>query len=224
MTRVLPQRLRDHPFAAYVAPIVIFGLFTAAEGYVPRPWYPATYAAKITAVCVSLIVFPEALGDFRPSWSVVPASCAVGLGLFVAWVGLDRWIPYPHLGGREAFDPATIGSLWARVAFLGLRFFGLVLVVPVIEELFWRSFVLRYQTDADFLKVPIGTFTLQAFVVMVGLSAITHSEWLVAIVAAVVFGLWLARTKSLFAVVVVHGVTNAALGAYVLLTGDWKYW
>ena len=90
--------------------------------------------------------------------------------------------------------------------------------------LFLRSFVLRYVTVPDFMRVPIGEYSQTAFWAVAGLSALAHPEWLVAIVASVAYTLLLRQTRSLFACVVAHAVTNCALGVYVLATGAYQYW
>ena len=114
--------------------------------------------------------------------------------------------------------------MWLRWSFLVARFYGLVLVVPVLEELFWRSFLLRYVTTPEFTSLPVGQFSATAFWVVVALSAAAHPEWLAAAIANALFA-WLLRcTRSLFAVIVSHAVTNAALGAYVVAAGQWQYW
>jgi CAAX prenyl protease-like protein len=208
----------------YSAPMIVFGLFTTVEGLVPRSFYAPMYAIKLAAVIASLAFWRSTLGDIRPSWSVLLPSVLIGLGVFAAWVGIDSIVPYPHLGERIGFDPFSLQSSPGRLAFLALRLSGLVLVVPVMEELFWRSFLLRWATNADFLSVPIGRFSLTAFGLMVGASALSHPEWLVAIVASAAYGLWVRRTGSLFAAVVAHSVTNCALGVFVVVTRSWKYW
>jgi CAAX prenyl protease-like protein len=93
-----------------------------------------------------------------------------------------------------------------------------------MEEIFWRSFLLRYLTQHDFRKLAVGTFSAMALWVMVAGSALAHPEWLVAAIASLAYAFWLRRTRSLFASIVAHATTNAALGAYVLTTGAWQYW
>jgi CAAX prenyl protease-like protein len=208
----------------YSGPMLLFGLFTAAEGLIPRTLYVPAYAIKIAAVAASLVFWKRTLRDIQPSWSVLAPSVLIGVGVFVAWVGIDAIVPYPHLGERIGFDPFSLQSSAARLAFLALRFCGLVLVVPVMEELFWRSFLLRWATNADFLPVPMGTFSFSAFGLMVAASAVAHTEWLVAALTSVVFALWLRRTRSLFAAVVAHAAANGALGVYIIRAHEWKYW
>ncbi len=207
----------------YIAPILVFGLFTAGEQYLPRALYGLAYFVKICAVTISLLLCRRPLRDIRPSRKGLTTSIVIGLAVFVAWVGIDKTVPYPHLGERVGYDPFG-GRILGEAAFLIVRFYGLVLVVPVMEELFWRSFVLRYMTDADFLSLPIGTFSPTALGVMVVVSGIAHPEWLVAVVASGAYAWWLRRSRSLFATIVSHATTNAALGVYILATHDWKYW
>jgi len=202
----------------------VFGLVTFIEGWVPSGWYPAVYALKMAAVTAALAIFREPLRDIRWNASVVLPSVAIGVMLVALWIGIDTRVSYPHVGRRVGFDPATIEDGAWRLVFLAVRLYGLVIVVPVMEELFWRSFVLRYATRADFESLPIGTFSSTALVIMIGVSALSHPEWLVAAIASAVLALWLKQTRSLLAVIVAHATANAALGVYVLGTEEWKYW
>jgi uncharacterized protein len=210
---------------AYVAPVVVFGVLTALEGFLPAGAYPAFYIVKIAAVTAALVCFRGPLGDIRPSWGVVPLGVGVGLVVFAEWVIVDQFVPYPHLGTRVGYNPfVAVEDVWVRGVFLVARFYGLVLVVPVMEELFWRSFLLRYATTADFTSLAVGQFSLTAFWIVVALSAVAHPEWLVAAIASALFAWLLHYTRSLFAVIVSHAVANAALGGYILARGKWEYW
>jgi CAAX prenyl protease-like protein len=227
-TRAEPRRasLREGRSAtAYAAPIVVFGVLTGVEGLLPAGAYPVFYIVKIAVVTATLAYFRGPLGDIRPSWAVVPLGAAVGLVVFAEWVLLDHFVPYPHLGTRVGYNPfEAIDEVGARWAFLVARFYGLVLVVPVMEELFWRSFLLRYATTADFTSLAVGQFSMTAFWIVVALSAVAHPEWLVAAIASALFAWLLHHTRSLFAVIVSHAVTNSALGGYILIRGQWQYW
>ena len=210
---------------AYGAPLVVFGVLTALEQVLPAGMYPAFYVVKIATVTVTLLYFRGPLGDIRPSMAVVPLAVATGLVVVGEWLLIDKLVPYPHLGSRVAYNPlSAIDALWLRWTFLVARFYGLVLVVPVMEELFWRSFLLRYATTPDFTSLALGQFSAMAFCIMVALSAAAHPEWLVAAVASALFAWLLHHTRSLFAVIVSHAVANAALGVYILNTGEWQYW
>jgi CAAX prenyl protease-like protein len=111
-----------------------------------------------------------------------------------------------------------------RIGFVAVRMLGLVVVVPLIEELFWRSFLMRWVIDPNFARVPIGRVTPLAAVVTSGLFALAHPEWLPALITGAAWAWLLWQTKSLSACFVSHAVANLGLGLYVLSTGAWKFW
>jgi CAAX prenyl protease-like protein len=212
------------PTLPYWLPMVVFGVLTLGESRVPQEWFAPYYLLKAVIVTATLLIFSAPLRDIQPRMNLVAPSIAVGVVVFVLWVVIHEWVPYPQIGSRSAFDPTPLqGSGWWP-AFLAVRLYGLVLMVPVMEEIFWRSFLVRYLTNPDFWLLPMGTFSASALWLMVGASAVAHPEWVVAIIASLAYAFWLRRTKSLFAVIVAHGVTNAILGGYVLATGKWSYW
>ncbi len=208
----------------YITPAVVFGLLTAAEGYLPLEYYPAAYAVKAVAVTLALVWARRTLRDIVPAFNVVVPSVLVGIAVFVVWIYGEQWIPYPHMGSRSAYDPFSNLSPGAATAFLAVRLYGLIVMVPVFEELLWRSFLIRYATSSDFTTVPIGTYSMTAFLLVAGAAAIAHPEWLIAFIANAIYNLWLGRTRSLFATIVAHATTNAILGVYVLRTGNWQLW
>jgi CAAX prenyl protease-like protein len=208
----------------YWVPMVLFGALTMIESYVPVSYYPVAYILKAIAVTASLVMLRRPLADIHINAGVIAPSVIVGLVVCVLWVAVDKAIPYPHLGTRVAFDPTPLQESGWWAPFLATRLFGLVLMVPVMEEIFWRSFLLRYLTQTDFRSLPIGTFSASALGIMVAASALAHPEWLVAVIASLAYALWLRQTRSLFGAIVAHATTNAALGGYVLYTGSWQYW
>ncbi len=210
---------------AYGGPFALFGVLTMLEGPAGPRYYPLVYGIKVCFVTVGLLLAGPARRDIVSSSRHLPIAVVAGLVVFVAWVGIDSSVPYPHIGSRTAFDPfASVHPRPAALMFLAVRFYGLVLMVPVMEELFMRSFLLRYFTSPRFREVPMGSFTAGAFTIVAALSAASHPEWLVAAIASGAYALLLRHTRSLFDVVVAHAVTNAALGIYVVSTGAWKYW
>ncbi len=200
-----------------------FMVLTTAESSIPT-YYVWLYLVKVVVVTAVLFAFRTPWKDIRPRANLVIPSVLVGLAVFGEWILLDKVIPYPHLGERIGLNPFTAVEPTLRLLFLTARFYGLVLMVPVMEELFWRSFLLRYFTDSDFTKLPVEAFSWGAFFIVAVGFGLAHSEWLVAIICACAYALLLKQTRSLFACIVAHGTTNLALGVYVLLTHDWVYW
>jgi CAAX prenyl protease-like protein len=224
----------SRPWLPYVAPFAAFLILTTLEGQLPRSsdgnphptWYPLAYAVKIALVAVVAWACRSTWRDLWPRPNVLALTLAVVLGLLVTvvWVGLDgRYPPIPGLGTRQAFNPLKALPPAARVGFVIVRLVGMVLVVPLIEELFWRSFLMRWIINPDFLKVPIGMVTPAAAGVTSVLFALEHPEWLPALLTGFAWAGLLWKTRSVSACVVSHAVANLGLGLYVLATGEWKF-
>jgi CAAX prenyl protease-like protein len=105
-----------------------------------------------------------------------------------------------------------------------VRLAGAALVVPVMEELFWRSFVMRWIDRPRFLEVAPGAVTLKALAISSVLFGFEHHQWLAGIVAGLAYGELYRRAGNLWAPVIAHAVTNALLGAWVLGTQSWHLW
>ena len=231
-----PSSLGKWPWLPYVAPMATFLLLTSLEGFMPTTapgsgtiaYYPWVYTIKISVVVLSIWLSRAAWRDLRPlpSGATLGVSAALGLAVALIWVGADGYYPvWGTIGSRAAYDP-TILTPVSRVAFLAVRFFGLVLVVPLFEELFWRSFVVRWLIDPDhFERVSIGRVTLAAAAITAGMFALEHpAEWLPALATGFAWA-WLLRwSQSVTACFISHAVANLGLGIYVLITGDWKFW
>jgi hypothetical protein len=218
----------------YVTPMFGYLLLTTVEGYLPtvadgRPspvWYPLAYTAKVAIVAALMWACRSTWCDLARRPSLVSLALAVGLGLLVTalWIGLDGHYPtFAISGSRTAFDPNILPPA-SRWAFVGVRLLGLVVLVPIFEELFWRSFLIRWLVDDDFTRVPIGKVTPMAAVVSSIIFGAVHPEWLPGVLTGLAWA-WLVRhTKSLTACVVSHSTANLALGLYVLATGEWRFW
>ena len=212
-------------WAHYVAPMALFLVLTTLEGHAPPAAYPWLYVLKAVVVTGLLLALRLPWKECQVEGRVLLPAIVVGLLVFAQWILLDKWLPYPHLGSRVGYNPLTaIEDPVQRALFLAMRFYGLVVMVPVMEEIFWRSFLLRYVTDAEFSKLPVGTFSREAFFIVAAAFGLAHSEWLVAVIAACAYTWLLRYTRSLFACIVAHAVTNLTLGIYIVKTGDWVYW
>jgi hypothetical protein len=125
------------------------------------------------------------------------------------------------------FDPTkTFQSPIALYGFYAVRIAGAALLVPVMEELFWRDFLWRtIIAPNDFKLAKVGERDWKAFVIVSVAFAFVHGNWwLTSIVWAMMVGALLVYTKSLGACIIAHGVTNLLLAGYVLWTKDWAFW
>jgi hypothetical protein len=113
---------------------------------------------------------------------------------------------------------------WLLYLLIFFRLLGAVIVVPIFEELFWRSFALRWLIDENFSAVPIGTFTWFSASAVILAFGFEHHRWLAGIFAGLLYHALLYYKKDLSACVIAHAVTNLLLGIYVLLTQQWSFW
>ena len=159
------------------------------------------------------------------------STLAIGILVFVVWVAPDLLIKgYRHFW---LFDNAVVGKAATSLSttaitswpVLALRMIRAVIIVPIVEELFWRAWLMRWLIDNDFEKVPLGKYSAQAFWIVAVLFASEHgSYWDVGLAAGIIYNWWMVRTRSLGDLILAHAVTNGILGAYVIAFGKWEYW
>ena len=176
------------------------------------------YPLKIVVVAVCLIYFWGVYKQeirFSFEWLAVMS----GIFVFLLWVLLEGM--YPQIGYSE-FDPNGYAhDMYTAIAF---RMAGATLVVPVMEELFWRSFALRFTIRSDFRLVPLGQFSWFSFLFVSILFGLEHHRWLVGIFAGMVYAGVLYKSRNLFTPILSHAITNFVLSLYVLWTQNWSFW
>ncbi len=222
--------VRIIPFAVFM---LFIGLQQILEWTVVKGWLDLTaqqmlylYPIKALLVTGLLIFFWRKytelhFADFKNLTHTV-ASIFLGLLVFILWINMDWGIA--TFGESKGFDPFLIDDDTTRNLMIFSRIFGAALVVPIMEELFWRSFMLRYIITANFTTIRIGTYTLTSFVICAVLFGLEHNLFLAGIMAGVSYSLLLYWTKSIFQCILAHAVTNLVLGIYVLQTGYWQFW
>lgn len=150
-------------------------------------------------------------------------SIMTGTAVFALWIKMD-W-GFAVIGSPVGYNPKPFaGTAAVQTALIGSRLAGAVIVVPFMEEIFWRSFFLRYLAREDFMEVPVGQFTWPSFLITVVLFGCEHNFYLAGMAAGAAYNLLLYRTKSIMQCIIAHAVSNLALGAYVLSTGKWQFW
>ena len=153
-------------------------------------------------------------------------SIVVGVGVFAIWIAPELAFPgyrdaLPFFEERREF-PAEARDDPLAVALRAVR---AALLVPIVEELFWRAWLPRRLVSADFRSVPLGTYTRFSFVMTAVLFALEHGRyWDVGLAAGAIYNAWMWRTRRLGDCILAHAVTNACLAAYVIGAGEWQYW
>ncbi len=209
-----------------MVPFVVLIALVGAAPYLPPLW---SYPLRTVGALAAILLFSRRVLQLKPGrWA---ASTAVGVAVFVIWIGPDLLFPgyRQHWLFQNPLMGTTAGGLPAglrrNVAFILFRAAGSALVVPIVEELFWRAWLMRRLISPDFEKVPLGAYAAQAFWITAVLFASEHGPyWDVGLAAGIAYNWWMVRTRSLADCIFAHAVTNALLAAYVLVSGNWSYW
>lgn len=216
------------PFAVFMGCIALEnGATSLISHHLISPlWQHLLYAVKVVVVGMILWGYRYryrelSWRDLRQPWHTA-ASIMLGLAVFATWI--DMTWPFATISLPQGFNPSLVTDPLGRWLTVAFRLAGAVIVVPVMEELFWRSFLIRYIISVDFSNVAIGTYSLPSFLVSVALFGLEHNYYLAGMLAGALYNLLLYRTRSLAQCIAAHGVTNLALGIYVLQTGKWNFW
>ena len=205
----------------FVAPFFLFMAFLSVESYFPDQHY-VLYPLKTLLVAAVLAWFWRSLPPLTPAAPML--SVCVGMaGVVLLWIGLDPILVHYDqlLIGRNPFQLYPAVNAWGL---FGFRLAGIALVVPIMEELFWRGFLMRWLIKEDFTSVPLGTYRPFSFgITTVCFAAVHGPEWPLAVIVGVLYGAWFVRTKKLGDIMLAHGVTNLLLALYCLLTNDWHF-
>lgn len=219
-----PALVRVVPFAIFLALTFLQDRF----GEQPRYWI---YVAKTVAGAAMLAVVWRHIVEleWRFSWEAI----VVGVAVFVLWVGIDEVVarlslpPFQNLKGshtpwnpHEAFGAGSSLAIFFIVA----RIAGSTLVVPPLEEVFYRSFVYRFLASKDILSVPLGKFLPMPFIVTSVLFGFAHREWLAGILCGFAYQGLVIWKKRLGDAVTAHAITNLLLGLWIAWRGAWQFW
>jgi len=217
-------------FAAAAARVVPFAVFMAILALQPllRDWVDERWLVALRGLVAAalLVFFWRRYSELReapaPAWWDWPLAIATGIWVFAVWVAFDGgWARFgaaaPGFDPRGADGKVDLLLVLARVT-------GFALVVPVMEELFWRSFVMRWIDRRDFLSKDPRTASALAFGLSCALFASEHSLWFAGLLAGAAYGALYLRSRNLWIPIVSHATTNGTLAIWILATGEWHLW
>ncbi len=207
--------VRAVPFLLFLCLTIMQGKFGPDSLY----W---VYLGK-TVFGIALVWFMHPIVK-EMRWAFSWEAVLVGVLVCVMWVGIDRF--YPHLGKGAAWNPpAQFGanSTLAWVCIVG-RILGSSIIVPPLEEVFYRSFLYRYIINPNILSVPLSKFNPMAFVFTAVVFGFSHGEWLAGILCAFAYQGLVIRKNRLGDAMTAHGITNFFLGVWVVWRGEWNFW
>ena len=212
------------PFAMFMVLLAVRGLMPGDASWgVDARWI---YAIAVLAVGTVLAWYWREYGELvkqtLPSWTEAALALVVGLVVFALWIRLDaRWMQLSE--PAAAFVPIDANGrlLWPLIV---VRWIGASLVVPVMEELFWRSFLMRWIDKPQFETVVPQQTSTKAIVLSTFVFMLAHTLWLAAVIAGLAYAWLYVRTGKLWVPILAHAVTNGLLGIWVVRTQQWAFW
>jgi len=229
------------PAVPRVLPLIVYLLIPAlGSKLLPHPDY-WLYVIKVAVVAGLVIWFRPRLPELR--WSFSWIAVAVGFGIAVVWEVLSRQVPglerlYEHVvhlvTGKElppakppeAWTPLTVFKEAPALAyfFIAIRVLARSLLVPLFEEVFYRSFVYRYIISAKFDTLPLTTRHAGAWLATSALFAVAHpDQWLPGFLCGAAYQWLVIRSGRLGDAILAHAITNGALSAWVIYRGTWDF-
>jgi CAAX prenyl protease-like protein len=220
----------DHPAVARAVPFAVYIAFLpigqALPSLLPDADLRWLYVVQVLLTGLSLALFWDKYVELHVRAAVrmsdVLVAIVSGILVFVLWINLDH--PILRLGDAGGgFDPRR-GDGNTDIALAGLRVAGATLVVPVMEELFWRSFLARWIDRAGFLEHLPQRISMRAIALSSIVFAVEHTLWVAGLLAGIVYAALYRRSGNLWVPILSHAVTNGALAWWVLHTGNWQFW
>ena len=218
-----PEIARGVPFLLFIGLLMLgSNLSHSGSANAAASWL---VVARGAIVALALVWFWPGYNELRKPSPTHPAhwllAVIAGFSLFLIWIYLDQnWAVLSRSPGFVSRLPEG-GTDWLK----GLaRLAGFALAVPVMEELFWRSLVLRWIEQHDFLAVAPQRIGILAFLITTALFALEHDRWFAGAIAGMVYNGLYMRSGNLWVPIVAHVVTNAALGLWILHTQNWQFW
>ena len=232
----LTAKLSNSPVAARVAPFAIFLTLTFCQGSFGEAGRYWIYLVKSVVGAWMLWVIWPVVKEMR--WRMSWQAVVVGIAIFALWVGLDSIVPnqqeiWIKLGLSKA--PETAAPAWNPFLqfgagsalgwfFVVVRIAGSSIVVPPLEEMFYRSFLYRWIAKPDFTTLRVGDFLPKSFLLTAVVFGLAHNEWLAGIFCALAYQGLVCWKQRLGDAMTAHAITNFLLGVWVVGRGAWNFW
>ena len=177
------------------------------------------YPLRVLAVAAVLLWFRRVYAQWDWGWSWT--SVGIGGVVFILWTAFDRII---------TGDGTTVGSGIAAlghseaVVWVGFRVVGSALVIPLVEEMAFRGYLLRRLAAADLEGMEASRFSWVPFLLSSAAFGLLHGRWLAGTLAGMAYALAFYRRGKLADAVVAHMTTNGLTALFVLITGAWSLW
>lgn len=214
----------ENPTAAYLVPLLAMiaaSMVTGALAVGVDVLYPVRIAAGVGALWLYRRYYRDELGAGAWSWTGLATGAAFGAAAFALWIALEP-APDPAAVAAARVELELAGPL--GVAYVVTRAVGSVALVPVVEELAFRGYLLRRLAGGELAEVDRRRFAPLAFAVSSVAFGLLHQRWLAGTLAGMVFALAVYWRGRLADAVVAHAVANALIAVAVLGLGWWGLW
>ena len=232
----LREKFKASPTYARVAPFVIFLALTFCQGEFGeegRYWF---YLAKTLVGAWLIWEMRPFVSEMR--WAMSWEAVVVGVAVFAAWTGITgEWTTQNSLWAKfglthslgappKTWNPNEQFGDGSALAWLIIvtRMAGSTLIVPPLEEVFYRSFLYRCIARQEFLSVPLNQFLPLPFFATVAVFGFSHNEWLAGILCGAAYQWLVLRKNRLGDAMTAHAITNFLLGVWIVWQGAWHFW
>lgn len=223
------KNMAGSPEFARFAPLFIFVVITFVGTMMGGNAMFWMYAVKVFLGAWLVWMMRAYVPEMR--WAFSVEAVLVGVAIFAVWVGLDPFYPKNQLFFKDTADSiwnpfekfgAESGVAWALIV---IRIFGMTIIVPPLEEVFYRSLFYRYLVRVDFRAIALGHFDGVAFASVALVFGFMHFQWLPGIICGLAYQWLVLRRGRLGDAMTAHAITNFLLGCYVVWKGGeaWKF-
>jgi exosortase E/protease (VPEID-CTERM system) len=199
------------PFLVLMASMMLTAAFSRG--------FDLLYPLRVLATGAALLWFHRVYMQWDWSWSW--PSVGIGGAVFMVWMLLERFTPSDNwmLGASLAALSETAAVVW-----ISFRVIGSVLIVPIVEEMAFRGYLLRRLVAADFERTEATQFTWMSFLLSSAAFGLLHGRWLAGMLAGAAYAYAVYRRGRLGDAVIAHMTTNGLIALCVLITATWSLW
>ena len=197
------------PLTRYLLPFLLFAIFSEFEHLVDYKWKFLLYTTKIFfSFLAFLILFKGFWHELKGKFDWI--AVVVGIAVLMLWL-----CPYFFFNKKPVFTTTLSHNFKAVMTY----FFCTSIIIPIFEEIFWRSFLMRFFISIDFLSIKLGTYRHLSFWLTAVMFALLHSkaDWGVAFIAGIAYGWYLVKSKNLIGCIIAHSITNFGLTMVLLV-------
>ncbi|HJN89503.1 MAG TPA: CAAX prenyl protease-related protein [Verrucomicrobiota bacterium] len=222
----LTVKLQASPLLARVLPFVVFLVLTSCQGSFGPESHFWVYLAKCVVGAWMIWVTWPLVSEMR--WTISFEALSAGVLVFLMWVTLPKFSKPDDTWNLLKHYESSPAMVWA---FAGVRIAGSTLLVPMLEEVFYRSFLYRYILAPNWMFTAHNSFHIKPFLLTSVIFGFTHQHWIAGIICGIIYQSLVLRTNRIGDAITAHATTNFLLGVWVITQGfgyadepQWYFW